>query len=105
MKVYITKYALSIGIFIDEGEECKDIPGMIDTGRLVYYHGEGMEWHKSIGSALKRANIMRENKIKSIKKKLKELENIDFSKDIRDLTGNAQKEGHRANPETSQRRH
>ena len=81
MKVWITKYALTQGIFEIEAEECgMGFPGMIQTKEEYpsYYHKEGKDWHRSKESAIKRAEEMRQKKISSLKKKLEKLEKMKF---------------------------
>lgn len=91
MKVWITRYALTKGIFeIEVNDKCIDIDrsgymiqdeggGFTVYSRGVYYHGEGIEWHKDKESAIKRADEMRNKKIESLKKRIKELENMKFA--------------------------
>lgn len=83
MKVYITRYALTGGITTAEAEPCPGTDGMIKTSSGLFYHGEGIDWHKSIESAVKRAEIVRAKKIEGLKKQLSAIEAIDFSKSIR----------------------
>lgn len=78
MRVWITKYALSKGIFECEAEVCSDInPAMIDARSHGYYHGH--DWHRSYDAAVVRAEDMRRAKIKSLEKQLAKLEALDFS--------------------------
>lgn len=86
MKVWVTKYALSQGIFEAEvNDDCIDIDRsgnmiQVKEGRFtVYYHGEGREWHKEKESAIKRADEMRKKKIESLKKQIEKLENMKFT--------------------------
>lgn len=82
MKVCITKYALTQGIFEIEAERCTDIDNdMIEqtnTRWQTYYHGEGKDWHLTKESAIKKAEEMREKKIKTLKKQLDKLEHLKF---------------------------
>lgn len=81
MKVWITKYALTQGIFEIEAEECgMGFPGMIQTKEEhpSYYHEEGKDWHRNKESAVKRAEEMRQKKISSLRKKLEKLEKMKF---------------------------
>lgn len=81
MKVWITKYALTQGIFEIEAEECgMGFPGMIQTKEEhpSHCHEEGKDWHRSKESAVKRAEEMRQKKITSLKKKLEKLEKMKF---------------------------
>lgn len=79
MKVWITKYALTTGIFemtaeITEHGSAYDMHSSFPT----YYHGEGKEWHKTKESAIARAEEMRQKKIASLKKQIEKLEGIKF---------------------------
>ena len=80
MKVWITKYALTQGIFEKEAEECGIGQGMIRTKEQYpsYYHDEGKDWHRSKESAVKRAEEKKKKKISSLKKKLEKLEKMKF---------------------------
>mgnify|MGYP005759151723 CR=1 FL=1 len=81
MKVWITKYALTQGIFEIEAEECgMGFPGMIQTKEEhpSHCHEEGKDWHRSKDSAVKRAEEMRQKKISSLRKKLEKLEKMKF---------------------------
>ena len=83
MKVWITKYALTDGIFAVEAK-------MPDPGeRMVAYrlrgaafdqyaHGEGKDWHRDEASALRRAEQMRIAKIRSHQKAIKRLQELSF---------------------------
>lgn len=78
MKVWITKYALTQGIFEAEADESEIFRGMIAVSPFEFYHGEGKEWHKTKESAISRAEEMRKKKISSLKKQIKKLENMKF---------------------------
>lgn len=79
MKVWITKYALSTGIKELEVEQSDGFLDMV-RGKLLndYYHGEGMDWHRTYESATVRANEMRQKKIASLKKQIEKLEKMRF---------------------------
>lgn len=79
MKVYITKYALSKGIFELEVEQSKNFPDMV-CGFIYddHYHGEGIEWHRTMEAAITRAEEMRLKKIRSLKKQIEKLERMKF---------------------------
>lgn len=81
MKFYITKYALTGGITICEGEIVHTInPKMISVkyGSFnVHYHKP--HWHESAGDALAQAELMRVAKLKSIEKSRKKLEAMKFT--------------------------
>jgi hypothetical protein len=82
MKVWITKYALTQGIYEIEAEICKDInPDMIARANVNYsecYHGKGREWHLTKEDAIKRAESIKINKIESLRKQINKLENLQF---------------------------
>ena len=81
MKVWITKYALKLGIRETEGE-IDETGSLRDMNAKSYqnnlYHGEGDEWHRTKESAIKKAEEMRQKKIASLKKQIKGLERMRF---------------------------
>lgn len=78
-KAYITKYALTQGIFEADGEESSAggfrfrFPGSY-TSEYVY----GKDWHKTFPEALSRAEEMRKRKLASLNRQIKKLESIEF---------------------------
>ena len=80
MKVYVTKYALTLGIQEREVVECGH--GMVkdmDTAFVAqYYHIEGKGWHRTIESAIKHAHVMRDNRIKALEKQIDKLKKLKF---------------------------
>lgn len=82
MKVWITKYALTTGIYEAEVEEThcasmvslRTAPGSFSQ----YFHGEGKDWHRTKESAVARAESMRIKKIASLKKSLAAFEKLRF---------------------------
>lgn len=82
MKFYITKYALTEGIFEVEAEPCEDNPKMIRVpGRYAaFFHGEGRDWHRTFESARDRAEAMRVKKRESLRRSMAKLNKFDFSK-------------------------
>ena len=87
MKVWITKYALTQGIFTINAEVCQSD----HTGEMIsdtehrdfggnYYHGEGREWHRDKFSAVKKAEEMRTKKISSLLKSIKKFQGLNFEK-------------------------
>jgi hypothetical protein len=81
MKVYVSKYALTIGILERDAEYSHPNPDMIRAASNEFYHVEGREWHrtreeavKRAEEAVKRAEEMRLAKIASLRKKIAELE-------------------------------
>lgn len=88
MKVWISKYALTQGIFAVEGERCTSSgsPDMIQArgkGLPAFYHGEGRDWHLSFDAASSRAEKMREDKLASMRKKMGKLQSLKFSDPLR----------------------
>ena len=80
MRVYVTKYALTEGILTMEAEPCHVVT-MIEVkpkgnGFSQYFHNR--EWHTDLEAAKARAEEMRQNKIKSVKKQLKRLEEMEI---------------------------
>lgn len=80
MKVWITKYALTQGIRETEAERSSAHNDMIYPidNRYEYYHGEGNEWHLDKESAIKKAEEIRDKKIKFVQKQLEKLKNMKF---------------------------
>lgn len=81
MKVWITKYALVVGIIEKEAEYLSELhEGTIKTksDRPSYYYGEGEEWHRTEESAIKKAEELRQKKIASLKKQIEKLEMMRF---------------------------
>jgi len=86
-KVWISKYALTKGIYELEVKRCvnsirdKDESDMVEirkNGFTSYFHGEGKEWHLTKESAIVRAEEMKLRKIESVKKQLNKLEKLKF---------------------------
>lgn len=83
MDYFITKYALSTGIFTVSKKDFthtasggiygKRGPGYVSQG---FY---GVDFHVDMESAIQRANEMRVKKIASLKKQIAKLEKLDFS--------------------------
>ena len=87
MKVYITKYALTQGIFEKDVEICQSTlnPNASNMIRVLdkfheFYHGEGKEWHRTLESAIKRSEEMRLKKIGSLSKQIAKLQKLNFEK-------------------------
>lgn len=86
MKVWISKYALTTGIFETEVERCEassnndnsDMVKAMEGRSSIYYFGEGKDWHLTRDEAIIKAEEMRFKKIESIKKQLNKLEKLKF---------------------------
>ena len=81
MKVWITKYALTRGIYEIEAKVCKSVNSQMiqEVGGQysMYYHND--EWHETKKEAVAYAESMRDKKIASLKKKIKNLKELKFS--------------------------
>jgi hypothetical protein len=82
-RFWISKYALTQGIFgVDTDEPSSQLPNLLSVKQEntypACYHGEGREWHREYGDAQKKANLMVQAKIKSLKKQLKKYEDMVF---------------------------
>lgn len=82
MKAWITKFALTQGVFTVEGERSGTTPSMLvvkqENTYSEYYHGEGRDWHLTEESAGVRATQMVKDKIKSLKKQITKIEKMRF---------------------------
>ena len=80
-KVWVTKYALTQGIFSMEGKVSKDTPSVVAQVNVKYpfvFALKGVDWHETLEEAVDQAEKMRLKKIKSLQKQIKKLENIKF---------------------------
>lgn len=80
-KAYITKYALTSGIISVESEISNTLPFMLcykAGGYTNYSYGEGVEWHRTIESAITRSESMRLSKIKSLEKSIEKMKSMKF---------------------------
>lgn len=80
MKAYITKYALTQGIYEIEALETNN-PNMIKDKRssISIYHGKGKDWHLNREDAIHKAEEMRKKKIESLKSQIDKLEKMNFT--------------------------
>ena len=84
MKAWITKYALTEGIFEVDARVCGDISQDMIAYRRAgdtvesYCHGRGRDWHTSYEGAACRARAMRDAKIRSIEKQIARLRSLEF---------------------------
>lgn len=77
--VWITKYALTKGIFRCKAKGCFDISDdmiCVHGKYLEYFHGS--DWHRDEQSAVDRANEMARKKIETLKKQIRRLELLEF---------------------------
>jgi len=81
--VFITKYALTEGIRQVDVECCEqntDMKVCRSNGKwnTEYFHNEGRDWHKTFEGAKQKAEQMKENKIKSLKKSIDRINALSF---------------------------
>lgn len=82
MKVWITKYALTQGIFEVEGETTQT-PGMFHAPKTEKSFARSFfkpEWHETKEEAIAQAKKMREAKLKSLEKQIAKIKAIQFPK-------------------------
>ena len=89
MRVYVTKYALTKGIFIAEMELSNDghfwrgyLPQNPKTIKTTLKRNE---CHTTMISALSQARLMRIKQVDSLRKKITKLNAIDFNQQLSDL--------------------
>lgn len=82
MKVYITRYALTEGIYLADVELSQT-----DDSRVVVLAGghhfgifRRPDWHVTLTDAIHRAEQMRKEKIVSLRAQINRLEHLDFLK-------------------------
>jgi hypothetical protein len=82
MKIWATKYALTTGIKEYDVEDCGNgmvkTPGSFSTGGGLYFHGEGVEWHRTLFNAKIHAETMRNKKIATLKKQMLKISKLKF---------------------------
>ena len=77
IKAWVTKYALTEGISLVDGEVCHGISsGMLSYGRYGTAHGK--DWHRTPEAAIARAEEMRKKKIASLRKSIAKMEALAF---------------------------
>lgn len=81
VRAWVTRYALSDGVYMVEGDVCHGICSTmlkwrVKSGGTATAHGKG--WHRTPEAALARAEEMRIAKIESLKKSIKKMEALQF---------------------------
>ena len=79
MKVWISKYALSRGVYAEEVEEMGD--DFVRAGSWSWFNKK--QWHQTQDEAIKRAEEMRIAKLASLRKQIAKVEKIDFAKGVK----------------------
>ena len=82
IRAWVTKYALSDGVYMVEGDVCHETSSSML--KWTTRHGgtsttHGKDWHRTPEQALARAEEMRIAKIESLKKSIKKMEALQFS--------------------------
>lgn len=75
---FVTKYALTVGIFQTNLEHDSYYPDMVIAPALgsgATFHGKGLDWHRERESAVARGETMRVQRLASLRKSIKALEN------------------------------
>lgn len=85
MRVWISKYALTRGIIEADATRCSTgdmvkVEKGSGSDRVIYFHGEGRDWHLTLNGAVAKAEEQRKKKIVVLKKTLSKLERMDFTK-------------------------
>jgi hypothetical protein len=77
MKIWISKYALTRGIYAVEINRTPvvGIPFLLMSGGLC----KSNEWHLTSEAAIERADVMRENKIYALERQIYKLKQMDFT--------------------------
>jgi hypothetical protein len=81
MKIYVTKYALKMGIQELDADEITGSRAWINSRQFGTAFGNyfcGNDWHKTKAEAIARANQMRDQKIASLRKQIAQLEAMTF---------------------------
>lgn len=78
MKVWVTKYALTQGVYETSVDISQEFPKMATefANQLQTYHGN--DWHRTKPEAIKRAEDMRAAKLSSLAKSMKKIQALKF---------------------------
>lgn len=76
---WITKYALTRGIFTEEVEVCSEtmVKSVQSKWGVTFYHGD--DYHRARSDAITRAEEMRAAKLASLQRQIDRLKRLDFS--------------------------
>lgn len=81
MKIWITKYAMTKGVYEADADQVGismvRVKGTLNS-YTQYFHGEGREWHRNKEQAKERAEVMRDMKIASLEKSIKKIRALNF---------------------------
>lgn len=77
--VYITKYALTTGVYSAEADVKDDMAVQLAKGSLHAQYFHGKDWHLTEDEALDRAEEMCIAKLKSLDKQMKKISALKFT--------------------------
>lgn len=80
VKVWITKYAMTSGVFTAEAERAGNMGCIVRSVKRSRFTGwfQGNDWHTDEAKAIERFNQMKQKKIASLKKQLAKVEALEF---------------------------
>lgn len=82
IEVWVTKYALTSGIFRVNAKICSNVSSSMisyrESNARFDQYAHGNDWHKTEVEAIARAEQMRTKKIASLKKQIAKLEAMKF---------------------------
>lgn len=80
--VYITKYALTGGIFAVEANIDRDMISYRRDGAHFTDYAHAGEWHRTFEEAATKAEDMRKRKIASLQKSIAKMEKLTFGEPV-----------------------
>ena len=78
MRVFITKYALTQGIFEVEVDECEGSPGLVADQSRYTSHYRRPDWHLTREEAADRARVMQATKLGALRRQIRKIEAMTF---------------------------
>lgn len=80
MKVYVTQYAFTDGVTIEEVERTTNVSTVVKRSAVSRICIFKPNWHETREEAVERVAVMREKKIRSLEKQLRKLQALDPEK-------------------------
>lgn len=77
--VYVTKYALTTGVYIAEAHVTGDMAVQLAKGHMYAQYFHGKDWHLTEDEAIHRAEEMRIAKLRSLDKQMKKISALKFT--------------------------
>lgn len=84
-RIWVTKHALTKGIKEVMARTIGATAYTGEDGHYAFYSGEGKEWHRTLASAISRAEDMRDAEIRRLEKKLIKINKLKFNIERIDL--------------------